>query len=407
MSTHLSNSESTEPVGRRSRRARSEPERQGRRSRAGSGRRDADDRDDAVPEHDDAVPEPDGAGGRTRRGAQSGRVGRSARAARKKKSRQGRAAAAKGARSGRRSAEEPAPQAGGARRSRRSASADGRLDPVSRFSASALRRVTVLGDRPGQVVYSLAEQSRRKRGTYILGTLFGLFGVALVALLGMLAYQFFSPADVDRNHVTQIVAPPEGHTTLQPDLYHAQEQQEIFDPIVQRPEDGEPLTEEEVFDSAEKLKLDDFELTLRESEVTDACTGVVWGDEIAQTLADGSCASAARGVYRDADETYVAQFTLFDLADADASAAASEALGPGTAPGFVLPLNTEIDGLQKGYSQATSQVMGHYLAVFWVARTDGGEPEDDDSMATLNVVAMDAAVSVYEKVRDTASDDEG
>ena len=44
--------------------------------------------------------------------------------------------------------------------------------------------------------------------------------------------------------------------------------------------------------------------------------------------------------------------------------------------------------------------MGHYVAVFWVARADGAEPSGDDSMATLNVAAMDAALVVYEQVRD-------
>ena len=36
---------------------------------------------------------------------------------------------------------------------------------VSAFSASAIKRVSVLGERPNQIVYTLAEQSKRKRGT--------------------------------------------------------------------------------------------------------------------------------------------------------------------------------------------------------------------------------------------------
>ncbi|RCV49332.1 hypothetical protein DEF23_12825 [Marinitenerispora sediminis] len=310
-------------------------------------------------------------------------------------------------RGGKRAAAPDAPAAGARRGRRASTTSSGPIEQVSKFSASALKRVTVLGDRPSQMVYSLAEQSQRKRGTYVLGGLLGLFGVALVALLGVLGYQLVvAPADEAGGAATQIVAPPEGHSTLQPELFHAQPQQEIFAPIAERPEGAEPLTVEQVFNSAEKLKLSSFELTLRDSEVTDTCTAVVWGDDLAQALADGSCTSAARGVYRDENDVYVAQFTLFDLADAEAAAAVSEELDPQAMPGFVLPMDDEIPGLHEGYSQATSQVMGHYLAVFWVARADGADPKDDESMATLNVVAMDAAVSVYEQVS-AATEGEG
>ncbi|GAB3205936.1 hypothetical protein ACQEU5_00425 [Marinactinospora thermotolerans] len=296
----------------------------------------------------------------------------------------------------------PIPVSSGARRGRRATTNSGPIEQVSKFSASALRKVTVLGDRPSQVVYSLAEQSRRKRGTYLLGGLLGLFGVALIALLGLLSYQLFVPAEGRADQATtRIVEPPEGHSTLQPDLFHAQGQQDIFAPIATRTEDAGPLEQDRVFGpGSEKLQLDGFELTLRDSEVTDTCTAAVWGDELAQALADGSCNSAARGVYQDQDDTYVAQFTLFNLADTESAAKVADELDPASAPGFVLPLNTDMKGLNEGYSQATAQVMGHYLAVFWVARADGGEPRDDDSMATVNVVAMDAAVSVYEEVRD-------
>ncbi|GAA3743610.1 hypothetical protein [Salinactinospora qingdaonensis] len=278
------------------------------------------------------------------------------------------------------------------------------LDPVAKFSASALRRVTVLGDRPSNFVYSLAEQSSNKTGTYVLGSLIGVCGVALVTLLGLLLYQLFAGPQQVAQESTPIVTPPEGHTTLLPELYHAQEQQELFDPIAERAEDAEPLTSEQVFGSTDTLTLDDVELTLQDSAVTETCTSVVWGEQLAQTLAEGACTSVARGVYQDPEGTYVAQFTLFDLADADAATAVSEELDPETSAGFVLPLNGEVEGLHKGYSQATAQVMGHYLALCWVARADGGQPEDSDSIATINVVTMDAAVSVYEQVRDAGKE---
>jgi len=67
------------------------------------------------------------------------------------------------------------------------------VDRVSRFSASALRKVTVLGDRPEQVVYTLAEQSRQKHGTYVLITLLVLAVISLLALLAALVMQVLNP----------------------------------------------------------------------------------------------------------------------------------------------------------------------------------------------------------------------
>ncbi|MBB4931028.1 hypothetical protein F4561_001848 [Lipingzhangella halophila] len=303
-----------------------------------------------------------------------------------------------------------APQSSAGRR--RSAAPSGGVDPVSKFSASALRRVTVLGDRPTEVVYKLAEQSQRKRGAVVLGTLLALCAVALVTLGGVLLYQLVSgePIGTDRAE-TAIVEPPPGHSTLVPEVFQGKEDNEndVFEPIAERPGDAEPLTEKRVFGGTEKLELDDTELTLRDSEVTDTCTSLVWGDHLAETLADSSCTSAASGVYKDPDDEYVAQFTLFDLEDESAASAVNTAIDPtdsSTEPGFLLPQDTSIDGLQKGHSQATTQVMGHYLAVYWVARTDGGDPEEGTAMAEINVVAMNAASAVYKEVRDAGEDED-
>ncbi|GAA1098922.1 hypothetical protein [Nocardiopsis composta] len=313
----------------------------------------------------------------------------------------------------RKRAEKRGKSAGGSpRRGRRAAAAPAPADPVSRFSASALRKVSVLGDRPNQVVNNLAEQSVRKRGTVVLGVLLGLFGLALVALLGLLAYLLVSDAPIGGSgDEPRLEMPEDGHSTLLPTVFQGStEEQEIFDPIATRGEDAPPLDAEKVFGSdVEKLKKDDFTFVLEGSEATDTCTQWVWGEDLGQSLVDAGCTSAARGVYQDEDGDYVAQFTLFDLADADSSAAVAETLDPRNLesdPGFLVPMQEDTKGLHEGYSQASVQVMGHYLAVFWVARTNGEEPDKDTSMATAGVVAMDAAVWVYEEVS-RAKDDGG
>ena len=311
------------------------------------------------------------------------------------------------AKKGRKARGEAAPP----RRGRRSA--PGTVDPVSKFSATALRKVSVLGDRPNQVVSTLAEQSTGRRGTAVLGVLLGLCGVALVALLGVLFYLLlFTENSLGGGDDPAIAMPEEGHSTLLPTVFQGESnEQKIFDPIAERPEDAKPLDAEKVFGSdAEKLELDDLTLTLQEAEATDTCTRWVWGEDVGQTLVDGGCTSAARGYYQDADKEYVAQFTLFDLADAEASSAAAKALDPrnrDTDVGFLVPMDQGVDGLHQGYSQASTQVMGHYLAVYWVARADAGEPEEDTAMAKVNVVAMDAAVWVYEQVGRAKEEQEG
>ncbi|QBI53950.1 hypothetical protein [Streptomonospora litoralis] len=289
-------------------------------------------------------------------------------------------------------------------RGRRPGRSGAGADPVSRFSASALRRVSVLGDRPSQVVYTLAEQSRRKNGTAVLAGLLVLCLTSLVGLLGVLSYQLATQTGGTSSQaaVGSVVAPPEGHSTLLPEMYQAQPQDEAFEPIAERGEGSGGLPEDGVFGSeTEELELDGQKLVRDQSEVTDTCTSLVWGREVAQTLVDGECTSAASAVYLSGGEKYIAQFTLFDLADVDAATNAATALDPqdpSIAPGFLLPRKSGVEGLHEGYSQATAQVMGHYLAVYWVARTDGEKPGESDTLSTLNVAAMNASTWVYRQV---------
>ncbi|WP_017600176.1 hypothetical protein [Nocardiopsis lucentensis] len=261
----------------------------------------------------------------------------------------------------------------------------------------------MLGDRPNQIVYTLAEQSKRKRGTAVLGVLMGAFGVALVALLGLLVFQLFSPdgGAVARGEQS-IVAPPEGHGTLTPDQFlFGANLEDTFGPIDGRPEGAEPMTEEAVFGDSEEVEVNGMELALSEGRVTDSCTSLVWGEELGQSLIDANCSSAATGVYTDPDEEYVAQVTLFDLVDSEGATRVAEALDPNnaeTGAGFLLADTGDVPGLEEGFSQASTQVMGHYLAVFWVARTDGSPPGDDSDMASVRVAAMDTVLLPYEEI---------
>lgn len=295
----------------------------------------------------------------------------------------------------------PAQRRGRRRRGKR---ADKNPGKVSAFSANAIKRVSVLGDRPNQIVYTLAEQSRRKRGTAVLAVLLTAFGLALVLLLGLLSYQFISN---DSGQVAQtedgIVEPPEGHTTLTPELYLSEpNREETFGAIDQREAEAEPMTEDSVFGQAEELELDGVSLQAQQTEVNDSCTSMVWGGDLAQGLLDAECVNAASALYTDSDQEYVTQVTLFDVADSNGAEEVSAALDPTnteTEAGFVLPRTDEdVAGLNEGYSQATTQVMGHYVAVFWTARQDGEEPGDNSDLATVNVASMNSVQFIYDEV---------
>lgn len=242
-------------------------------------------------------------------------------------------------------------------------------------------------------------RSRRRVSPLLLK---GFLAVAFACLLGLgtlLAVHITDPQRLTESTVeAPIVDPPQGHARLQPTVFHAQDQLELFDPIAQRAADDEALTDEELFADQEELSFEDLELELEESRTTDTCTGEVWGEALAETLAEAECASASHALYVDSDEEYVAQVTMFDLADDSGAESVVAELAPETTPAFVVPMDSDYEGLHEGHSQATAQVMGHYLGVFWVARADAEPPEDDDSLASVNVAVMDAAVEIYRRV---------
>ena len=274
---------------------------------------------------------------------------------------------------------------------------------VSAFSASAIKRVSVLGERPNQIVYTLAEQSKRKRGTAALAVLLTAFGVALFTLLGVLSYQLTNTGGNSLSGEDSIVAPPEGHSTLTPELYLGEPNNEdTFGVIDERDPEAEPMTDEAVFGQAEELTLNGVELQMQQSSVHDSCTSLVWGDELGQSLIDADCVNAASALYTDDNQEYISQVTLFDLSDSQGAEQVAAALDPNNAEtdaGFLLAqTDEETPGLQDGYSQATTQVMGHYLAVFWSASVDGDPPGDESDLATVNVVSMNSVQYVFDEV---------
>src|SRR5699024_2680815 len=172
------------------------------------------------------------------------------------------------------------------------------------------------------------------------------FGLALVTLLGVLSYQLSTnTGGTSLSGEDSIVAPPEGHSTLTPELYLGEPNNEdTFGVIDERAPEAEPMTDEAVFGQAEELTLNGVELQMQQSSVHDSCTSLVWGDELGQSLLDADCVNAASALYTDDDQEYISQVTLFDLSDSQGAEQVAAALDPNNAEtdaGFLLAQTDE------------------------------------------------------------------
>jgi hypothetical protein len=180
-----------------------------------------------------------------------------------------------------------------------------------------------------------------------------------------------------------------------PDLYQAWPSPKQFGPIADRKADATPLTAKEVF-GAKTLTSGRIALKRIGSRLDDSCGETVWGG-LAGELADAGCEQAVRGLYATADGSYVAQYTMFNLADADAANELVDNLKTLHHDGWVLPLESEKAKLQ-GYTEASGQAMGHFVGLAWIGRADGAEPGGKDDFVTLGLAVRESEKALYRRV---------
>ncbi|WP_328709684.1 hypothetical protein [Microbispora hainanensis] len=167
-------------------------------------------------------------------------------------------------------------------------------------------------------------------------------------------------------------------------------------PIADRKADTAPLTAQEVFGAR---TLTSGKVTLRRlaSRLDQSCAGAVWGVDLADALAEAGCSQAVRGLYGTADGVYVAQYTLFNLADVTAADTLAKSLASLYRGAWVQPLESARAKFGT-YSEGNAYVLGHYLGVTWIGRTDGAEPGEKDDFIMLGLAVREAEKAIFRRV---------
>lgn len=181
-----------------------------------------------------------------------------------------------------------------------------------------------------------------------------------------------------------------------PAAYQAWPSPREFRPIADRKADSAPLTLREVF-GARTLTAGKITLKRIATRTDPGCSAAVWGSDLQDLLAKAGCRQALRGLYRSTNGAYVAQYTLFDLADVRAANGVVDDLKSAYLGGWTLPLEQGRTAFQ-GYSEASGYAMGHYAGLVWVARADGAEPGERDDFVMLSLAVRGVEKGLYRRI---------
>ncbi|MEU7451062.1 hypothetical protein [Streptosporangium roseum] len=185
-------------------------------------------------------------------------------------------------------------------------------------------------------------------------------------------------------------------TQPRPEAYKGWVSPKLFAPIARSKADPAPLTLKDVF--AEKvLKEGRTTLKLAATKMDADCSAVVWGQGLADQLAQAGCTQAARGVYTDG--RHVAQYTLLNLRDTASADGLVQSLTTMHRGGWTLLLES---GRARfpigGYTEASGHAMGHYVGLVWIGRADGAEPGAKDDFVSLSLAVRGAEKAVFRRV---------
>ncbi|GAA3154232.1 hypothetical protein GCM10010466_51490 [Planomonospora alba] len=192
-------------------------------------------------------------------------------------------------------------------------------------------------------------------------------------------------------------------TQPRPAVYRGWPSSKVFEPIAQRTADPRPLTVKEVF--AEKtLKEGRITLRLADTGIDADCAAAVWGQALAERLAEAGCTQAVRGSYVSADRRHVAQYTLFNLRDKAAADGLVQSLASLHRGGWVRTLDSAqaVFPGADGHTEGSGHAMGHYAGLVWLARADGAEPGAQDDFVSLSLAVRGAEKAVFRRVVEAA-----
>ncbi|GII65772.1 hypothetical protein Skr01_58570 [Sphaerisporangium krabiense] len=241
---------------------------------------------------------------------------------------------------------------------------------------------------------ALAERGltrRQQRALMIVGTVLAVFagGFALTAIVSTLGVSDAAPGQ----NSGDLIGLPE------PDDYQAWPSPKLFGPIADRGADPAPLRAEEVF-NVKTLKSGGVTLRLAERRLDDTCAPAVWGGGVVSRLGQTGCTQAARGVYLSADRRYVAQYTLFNMASAQAADAFVRDMATlYRGGGWMRALQSEATVFSgDGYTEGSGHAMGHFAGFVWVGRADRREPGPKDDFVSLSLAVRGAEKAIYRRV---------
>ncbi|MFC6082844.1 hypothetical protein [Sphaerisporangium aureirubrum] len=183
-----------------------------------------------------------------------------------------------------------------------------------------------------------------------------------------------------------------------PEEYQAWPSPALFGPIADRAADRTPLRAEEVF-AVKTVRSDKLTLKLLNRRL-DSCAPAMWGGSALARLAGTGCSQAVRGLYLSADRRYVAQYTLFNMANAKAAGDFVQQMATlYRGGGWVRALESDAAAFgTDGYAEGSGYAMGHYAGFVWVARADGREPTAKDDFVTLTLAVRAGEKAVYRRV---------
>ncbi|GAA3082957.1 hypothetical protein [Streptosporangium carneum] len=187
-------------------------------------------------------------------------------------------------------------------------------------------------------------------------------------------------------------------TQPRPDAYRGWISPKLFAPIAESKADPTPLTLKEVF--AEKtLKEGRITLKLTAPKLDADCSTVVWGQELADRIAQAGCTQALRAAYLSADGRYVAQYTLLNLRDTASADGLVQSLTAAHRGSWVQVLDSAARLFPSGgHSEASGHAMGHYVGLVWIGRADGAEPGQKDDFVSLSLAVRGAEKAVFRRV---------
>ncbi|GAA0413012.1 hypothetical protein Acor_11460 [Acrocarpospora corrugata] len=226
----------------------------------------------------------------------------------------------------------------------------------------------------------------------ILLGLGGVVALLVVALLLSLAIQGINGTAAAPSPLSAGSAIGEAR----PAEYQSWQSLKQFAPIADRKADQKPLTAEEIF-ATRTLKSGKQTLRLSQRQLDGSCAEALWGEDLIELARESDCTQAVRGVFTTADSAYIAQYTLFNVANAEAANTFVTTLDALHRGGWTLPLKPDVAPF-SGYSEASGHAMGHYVGLVWVARADGAEPEPTDDFVTLSLTLREAEKAVYRRV---------